>query len=184
MTMSTQTNAVTGVGAARPVGAWLITLLKGVIYREGDERAVGRACCDLQARVRDYVGVLGLELVLDEAEGYAFLRPRRSRDGRGRAQAAAAGRAPAAVVPGQPAAGAAAQEAGRVRRRRRRHAAGPVARRDRRTDARLPARRQQRGAADRPDRDAHQQGRRSRLPAPPQAARRGQDHDASRCGAS
>jgi hypothetical protein len=51
-----------------------ITLLKGVIYREGDERLWG-ALLDLQARVRDYVSVLGLELVLDEAEGYAFLRP-------------------------------------------------------------------------------------------------------------
>ena len=30
----------------------------------------------LQARVRDYVAVLGLDLVLDEAEGYAFLRSR------------------------------------------------------------------------------------------------------------
>jgi hypothetical protein len=30
----------------------------------------------LQARVRDYVAVLNLELVLDEAEGYAFLRSR------------------------------------------------------------------------------------------------------------
>ncbi len=28
----------------------------------------------LQARVRDYMAVLGLELALDEAEGYAFLR--------------------------------------------------------------------------------------------------------------
>ena len=44
------------------------TLLKGVIYREGDERLWG-ALLDLQARVRDYVSVLGLELVLDEAEG-------------------------------------------------------------------------------------------------------------------
>ena len=30
--------------------------------------------------LRDYVAVLGLELVLDEAEGYAFLRAR-NRDG-------------------------------------------------------------------------------------------------------
>ncbi len=52
-----------------------ITLLKGVIYREGDERLWG-ALLDLQARVRDYVSVLGLELVLDDAEGYAFLRSR------------------------------------------------------------------------------------------------------------
>lgn len=53
----------------------VITLLKGVIYREGDERLWG-TLLKLQARVRDYVAVLALELVLDEAEGYAFLRGR------------------------------------------------------------------------------------------------------------
>ncbi|MDZ4252333.1 MAG: DUF4194 domain-containing protein [Sulfuritalea sp.] len=52
-----------------------ITLLKGVIYREGDERLWG-SLLDLQARVRDYVAVLALDMVLDEAEGYAFLRGR------------------------------------------------------------------------------------------------------------
>jgi hypothetical protein len=55
--------------------ALAITLLKRVIYREDDERLWG-ALLDLQVRVRDYVSVLGLELVLDEAEGYAFLRSR------------------------------------------------------------------------------------------------------------
>lgn len=52
-----------------------ITLLKGVIYRESDERLWG-VLLDLQARVRDYVSVLGLDLILDEAEGYAFLKSR------------------------------------------------------------------------------------------------------------
>ena len=52
-----------------------ITLLKRVIYREDDAHLWG-ALFDLQARVRDYVSVLGLELVLDDAEGYAFLRSR------------------------------------------------------------------------------------------------------------
>ncbi|MBI3146137.1 MAG: DUF4194 domain-containing protein [Pseudogulbenkiania sp.] len=52
-----------------------IALLKGVVYRDGDERLWG-ALLNLQARVRDYVMVLGLELVLDEAEGYAFLKSR------------------------------------------------------------------------------------------------------------
>ncbi len=52
-----------------------ISLLKGVVYREDDERLWG-ALLNLQARVRDYVGVLGLELVLDEAEGHAFLKSR------------------------------------------------------------------------------------------------------------
>ena len=57
------------------LSALAVTLLKGVLYREGDER-LWSALVDLQARVRDYVAVLGLELVLDEAEGYAFLRSR------------------------------------------------------------------------------------------------------------
>ncbi|MBU0498953.1 MAG: DUF4194 domain-containing protein [Gammaproteobacteria bacterium] len=52
-----------------------IMLLKGVIYREGDERLWG-TLLNLQARVRDYMSVLALELVLDEAEGYAFLKSR------------------------------------------------------------------------------------------------------------
>lgn len=53
----------------------LIGLLKGVQYREQDERQWA-ALLNLQARVRDYVAVLNLDLVLDEAEGYAFLKNR------------------------------------------------------------------------------------------------------------
>jgi Domain of unknown function (DUF4194) len=62
--------------APRPdLSALAITLLRGVLYRETEERLWG-ALLDLQARVRDYVAVLGLDLVLDEAEGYAFLKSR------------------------------------------------------------------------------------------------------------
>ena len=53
----------------------VILLLKGVIYQDADD-ALWNALLLLQARVRDYVNVLGLELVLDEAEAYAFLRAR------------------------------------------------------------------------------------------------------------
>lgn len=53
----------------------LIGLLKGVQYREQDDRQWA-ALLNLQARVRDFVAVLNLELVLDEAEGYAFLKSR------------------------------------------------------------------------------------------------------------
>jgi hypothetical protein len=55
----------------------LIGLLKGVIYRDEATGSKSRRWHDLvtlQHRVRDYVAVLGLTLVLDEAEGYAFLR--------------------------------------------------------------------------------------------------------------
>ncbi len=53
----------------------VIVLLKGVLYQDGDA-GLWNGLLNLQARVRDYVLVLGLELVLDEAEGYAFLRSR------------------------------------------------------------------------------------------------------------
>jgi hypothetical protein len=55
----------------------LIALLKGVIYRDEATGGKARQWTDLialQHRVRDYFAVLGLALVLDEAEGYAFLR--------------------------------------------------------------------------------------------------------------
>ena len=51
----------------------IISLLKGVVYQESDPR-FWNALLNLQTSARDFVAVLGLELVLDEAEGYAFLR--------------------------------------------------------------------------------------------------------------
>jgi Domain of unknown function (DUF4194) len=50
-------------------------LMKGVVYRDTHERA-WRHLLQLQPQVRDYVAVLGLQVVIDEAEGYAFLRQR------------------------------------------------------------------------------------------------------------
>ena len=61
--------------AGADLSAVVIGLLKNVLYREEDEKQ-WNALYTLQGRVRDYVLVLGLELVLDEAEGYAFLRSR------------------------------------------------------------------------------------------------------------
>ncbi len=51
----------------------LIALFKGVLYQE-DDPALWQNLLELQSRVRDYLGVLGLQLILDEAEGYAYLR--------------------------------------------------------------------------------------------------------------
>ncbi|MFV8628103.1 DUF4194 domain-containing protein [Ralstonia pseudosolanacearum] len=53
----------------------LVHMLKGVLYREDDER-LWASLLRLQARVREQAAVLLLDLVLDEAEGYAFLRSR------------------------------------------------------------------------------------------------------------
>lgn len=57
----------------------LIALMKGVVFRENDER-LWQQLEDGQIAVRDYVNVLGLELVLDEPEGYAWLRTRNTED--------------------------------------------------------------------------------------------------------
>jgi hypothetical protein len=56
-----------------------VALLKGVIYRDENER-LWAALIELQAHVRDYVAVLGLDLVVDEAEGYAFVKSRAAYD--------------------------------------------------------------------------------------------------------
>lgn len=53
----------------------VVSLLRGVLEQE-EKAEVWHVLLNLQAAVRDYVAVLGLELVLDEAEGYAFLRSR------------------------------------------------------------------------------------------------------------
>lgn len=53
----------------------MVQLLKGVIYRDDDER-LWASLLRLQSRVREQAGVLLLDLVLDEAEGHAFLKSR------------------------------------------------------------------------------------------------------------
>lgn len=57
----------------------LVTLMKGVMDRDSD-LARWQSLLDLQTRVRDHVGILGLELILDEGEGYAYLRQRPVRE--------------------------------------------------------------------------------------------------------
>jgi hypothetical protein len=47
-------------------------LMKGVVYRDTHDRA-WHSLLELQPQAKDYVDVLGLQVVIDEAEGYAFL---------------------------------------------------------------------------------------------------------------
>lgn len=63
------------ITSAPDLSTLLIGLLKGVQYREQDE-SQWATLLNLQARVRDYVAVLNLDLLLDEAEGHAFLKSR------------------------------------------------------------------------------------------------------------
>jgi hypothetical protein len=53
----------------------LIALMKGVVEREVSPD-VWQNLMHCTSQVRDHVGVIGLELMLDEAEGFAYLRQR------------------------------------------------------------------------------------------------------------
>jgi len=53
----------------------VVLLMKGAVYRDTHDKA-WQHLLQLQPQVRDYVEVLGLQVVIDEAEGYAFLRQR------------------------------------------------------------------------------------------------------------
>ncbi len=53
----------------------LILLMKGIFERDASG-PLWQSLLTHQARVRDHIAVLGLELMLDEAEGFAFLRQR------------------------------------------------------------------------------------------------------------
>ena len=50
-------------------------LMKGVVYRDTHDRSWS-SLLDLQPQARDYLATLGLQVVVDEAEGYAFCRQR------------------------------------------------------------------------------------------------------------
>jgi hypothetical protein len=56
----------------------VVHLCRGPVYRDDNERP-WELLLRHRNEVSDYVGVLGLEVVVDEAEGYAYLRSR-SRD--------------------------------------------------------------------------------------------------------
>ncbi len=63
-----------------PLPSVIVSLMRGVLDREEDP-AVWQALLLLVARVREFVGVMGLELVVSEAEGHAFLRQRPATEG-------------------------------------------------------------------------------------------------------
>jgi hypothetical protein len=48
-------------------------LMKGVVYRDTQEQ-IWQHLVQLVPQIRDYVATIGLDVVVDESEGYAFLR--------------------------------------------------------------------------------------------------------------
>ena len=67
-----QTEQNTAANALAPL---LITLYKGVLYRERKSE-LWQALLELRPRVQAHAAPLGLELLVDEAEGYAYFKQR------------------------------------------------------------------------------------------------------------
>lgn len=58
----------------------VITLMRGVVYREAHEQ-VWQTLLRHGAPVRDHFDMIGVDVVVDETEGYAYLRARDEEDG-------------------------------------------------------------------------------------------------------
>lgn len=80
MNPATPATADTETRTPEELPAVVTRLFKGVLYAENDER-LWQSLLGLTSQVRDYVSVLGLDLVLDESEGYAFLRSKDDPEG-------------------------------------------------------------------------------------------------------
>ncbi|ATD70010.1 MULTISPECIES: DUF4194 domain-containing protein [Gordonia] len=64
----------------RAVASAIIRLMQGVVYRESDEdtwSTLERS----GAGVRDHFAIIGVDVVLDDSEGYAYLRSRPAEEG-------------------------------------------------------------------------------------------------------
>lgn len=62
------------------VASAIIRLMQGVIYREADEDS-WLTLDRLGAGVRDHFAAIGIDVVVDDTEGYAYLRSRPEQDG-------------------------------------------------------------------------------------------------------
>jgi hypothetical protein len=56
-----------------PLSSVLVHLFRGVLYSDSSPE-LWQSLLTFQARVRDYLSVIGLEVVIDESEGYGYLR--------------------------------------------------------------------------------------------------------------
>ncbi len=70
---------MTGTTATPDLSLAVVQLMKGVVYRDQHETA-WQHLLQLQPQLRDYFAVMGLLVVVDEAEGYAYLRSRPETD--------------------------------------------------------------------------------------------------------
>lgn len=77
--MSDMTSDASTLSRERRFSLTLIALMKGVLYQDRDP-GQWQDLLDHQARLRDHLAPLGLSLMLDEAEGHAYLCQRADDD--------------------------------------------------------------------------------------------------------
>ncbi len=53
----------------------MIALYKGVVYQDRESRR-WQDLIDLQSGIQDHISIIGMQLIVDEAEGYAYLQQR------------------------------------------------------------------------------------------------------------
>ncbi|MDH4164232.1 MAG: DUF4194 domain-containing protein [Nitrospirota bacterium] len=61
-----------------PYAAVIIRLLQGVVY--DDNREIWNALIDHQAQVREYFALIGVDVLIHESEGFAFLKQREAEE--------------------------------------------------------------------------------------------------------
>ena len=71
---------MTQAETTNPLGEVLIALYKGVVYQDRDSRR-WQDLIDLQSGIQDHISVIGMQLIVDEAEGYAYLQQRPEEEG-------------------------------------------------------------------------------------------------------
>ena len=71
---------MTQAETTNPLGEVLIALYKGVVYQDRDSRR-WQDLIDLQSGIQDHISVIGMQLIVDEAEGYAYLQQRPAEEG-------------------------------------------------------------------------------------------------------
>ena len=78
--MSDQTPLAESNPPATPsLGPVVIRLMKGVVYRD-EQETIWNDLVLLESQVRDYVGVIGLTLMMDETDGFAYLHQSDDKD--------------------------------------------------------------------------------------------------------
>lgn len=58
----------------------IIRLMQGVVYRESDEQSWAALKAELGA-IRDHFATIGIDVVIDDVEGYVYLRTREASEG-------------------------------------------------------------------------------------------------------